>query len=206
MRNIHVANGAGGQPSRWQTIRASSLKTSPGQAGHINFVIKTKISALAMITQRRQTCESCGFRLIGAFYASVSIQKILKEVCSLNWKEPVSLMHAVKWLQAESTIYTLSFRYGSLYIGVKLHCLPCAQHCTVFVLTHCAYSLHDAQTSGMSSLPFYGLIDENHMCLYSLPTYKPTVLVSKFGEKFSAYMHTVYIIYDATFCVQAFTE
>jgi len=31
-----------------------------------------------MITQRRQTCESCGFQFIHGFYVSISIQKILK--------------------------------------------------------------------------------------------------------------------------------
>ena len=60
-------------------------KNWPGPAGAYKLCyrwlkrLQTKIAALAMITQQRQTVwEACGFRLIDGFYASISIQKNLK--------------------------------------------------------------------------------------------------------------------------------
>jgi len=96
-------------------IQRSSLKTGPVRPGNINFVIggekDSKIVALAMMTQRRQTYAShVNFHSVVMFMCLFLSQKILKVSLQSELKEatvwPFNACSKVT-IHAESVIYDL---------------------------------------------------------------------------------------------------
>jgi len=78
--------------------------------------------------------------------------------------------------------------------GVKLHCLTCAQLCTILTLMHCMMCTSRHQRPFVAA---HSLTYPVTLCIRVFQPdphiFRPPHLVSKFGEKFSAYRQ-VYMV------------